>query len=63
MYTIDVCMHYCRSGSNLSIRRRLVEHGDVQRAAKETITKVQNLGSIDNISVAVICLNQFAHHL
>lgn len=40
------------------IRRRLIEHGDAQRAAKETIAFVVNSGGSDNISILIICLNQ-----
>ena len=40
------------------VRRRLVRHGDVQRAARELQDKAGELHSNDNISVVVVCLNQ-----
>ena len=38
--------------------RRLAEHGDAQRAAREVVNMVVQQGGSDNISVLVICLNQ-----
>jgi serine/threonine protein phosphatase PrpC len=40
------------------IRRRLFEHGDVMRAAKEMVAKVESQGGSDNTSIIIICLNQ-----
>lgn len=39
-------------------RRRLAEHGDAQRAAREVVNMVVQNGGSDNISVLIICLNQ-----
>jgi len=40
------------------VRRRLAEHGDAQRAAREVVNMVVQNGGSDNISVLIICLNQ-----
>mmetsp|Transcript_24677 Transcript_24677/g.36360 ORF Transcript_24677/g.36360 Transcript_24677/m.36360 type:complete len:1256 (+) Transcript_24677:1756-5523(+) len=44
------------------VRRRLFEHGDAQRAAKEMVAKVESQGGSDNTSVLVICLNQLSRN-
>lgn len=40
------------------VRQRLYEHGDVQRASIEVVSKAEACGACDNTSVVVICLNQ-----
>jgi serine/threonine protein phosphatase PrpC len=40
------------------VRRRLAYHGDVQRATTELITKAEELGTGDNVSAVICCLNQ-----
>ncbi len=40
------------------VRRRLLEHGDVQKAAEELVAKAVHLASVDNCTAMVIALNQ-----
>ncbi len=40
------------------VRRRLVDHGDVQRASQELVDKALSLATNDNVSALVIALNQ-----
>ena len=42
------------------VRRKIRKHGDVQVAAQELVNKALALLGHDNISVVVVCLNQFA---
>ena len=37
------------------VRRRLLEHGDVQQAAEELTQKALDLNSVDNVSAVVVC--------
>ena len=40
------------------VRRRLLQHGDVQQAARELVEKAVHLASVDNCTAMVIALNQ-----
>ena len=40
------------------VRRKLVEHRDVQRVAGLLVQKAISLNSVDNVSAFVIALNQ-----
>jgi serine/threonine protein phosphatase PrpC len=40
------------------VRRRLLDHSDVQRVAQELVDKALSLASNDNVSALVIALNQ-----
>ena len=40
------------------VRRRLLQHGDVQMAAQELVAKAVHLASVDNCTAMVIALNQ-----
>jgi serine/threonine protein phosphatase PrpC len=40
------------------VRQRLYEHGDVQRASIEVVSKAEACGACDNTSVVIVCLNQ-----
>ncbi len=41
------------------IKNKLAMHGEVQQAAEELVTHAINIGSTDNVSAIVVCLN---HH-
>ena len=60
---LSCCALPCRCDWNTGqavnfVRRRLVEHHDVDAAAKELVAKALTLSSNDNVSVLVVCLQQ-----